>query len=233
MALQPNLLLISSSTVHGTGYLDHAEPEIRATLGAARRVIFVPYALADRASYANKAAPRFESMGFECKSIDYYPNPVRALDEADAVFVGGGNTFRLLKTLHEFGLIEAIRHRVAEGMVYMGASAGSNVACPTIRTTNDMPIVEPPTLNALNLFPYQINPHYIDPEPDSVHMGETREERLLQYLEENDTPVIGLREGSMIRMNGERMYLKGMKSARVFKRDCAPRELLPPAELTI
>jgi len=118
-------------------------------------------------------------------------------------------------------------------MVYMGASAGSNVACPTIRTTNDMPIVEPPTLNALNLFPYQINPHYVDPEPDSVHMGETREERLLQYLEENDTPVIGLREGCMLRMSGGRIYLKGIKGARIFRRDSAPQELLPPAELTL
>ncbi len=233
MSLQPNLLLISSSTVHGTGYLDHAESEIRDVCGAARLVIFIPYALADRASYASKATIRFETMGFNCCSIEDHPNPIRALDQADAVFVGGGNTFRLLKTLHDLGLIEAIRHRVAEGMVYMGASAGSNVACPTIRTTNDMPIVEPPTLNALNLFPYQINPHYIDPEPGSIHMGETREERLLQYLEENDTPVIGLREGSMLRMSGGRIYLKGIKGARIFQRNSAPQELLPPAELTI
>ncbi len=225
--------MISSSTVHGTGYLDHAESEIRAAFGAARRVIFIPYALADRISYVSKAVTRFESMGFECCSIEDHPNPIRALDEADAIFVGGGNTFRLLKTLHDLRLVEAIRHRVGEGMVYMGASAGSNVACPTIRTTNDMPIVEPPTLNALNLFPYQINPHYVDPEPDSVHMGETREERLLQYLEENDTPVIGLREGCMLRMSGGRIYLKGIKGARIFRRDSAPQELLPPAELTL
>jgi dipeptidase E len=172
-------------------------------------------------------------MGFECTPIDEYAEPVRALDEADAVFVGGGNTFRLLKALHELGLVKAIRRRVEQGMIYLGASAGSNVACPTIRTTNDMPIVEPPTLNALNLFPYQINPHYIDAEPNSTHMGETREERLLQFLEENEGPVIGLREGAMLRMEGGKIHLKGLRGARIFKRDCAPEELMPPAELKI
>jgi dipeptidase E len=227
------LLLISSSTVHGTGYLDHAEQEIREILGNARRVIFIPYALADRASYGKKASSRFESMGFECKSIDEHANAVRALDEADAVFVGGGNTFRLLKTLHELSLVEAIRRRVGQGMIYMGASAGSNVACPTIRTTNDMPIVEPPTWCALNLFPYQINPHYIDAGADSMHMGETREERLLQYLEENEGPVIGMREGAMLRVKDGRIHLRGLRGARIFKRGCAPEELMPPAELKI
>lgn len=227
------LLLISSSTVSGTGYLDHAEQQIREILGAARRVIFVPYALADRAAYGKKAASRFKAMGFECTPIDGYPNPVRALDDADAMFVGGGNTFRLLKTLYELGLVEAIRRRVEQGMVYLGASAGSNVACPTIRTTNDMPIVEPPTLNALNLLPCQINPHYIDPDLSSTHMGETREERLLQYLEENEGPVIGLREGAMLRMEGGVIHLKGLRGARIFKRNCEPEELLPPAELKL
>jgi dipeptidase E len=227
------LLLISTSTVYGTGYLDHAEQEIRSTMGAARRVIFVPYALADRAAYADKAVSRFENMGFECRSIDGCPDAVRTLDNADAVFVGGGNTFRLLKALHELGLVEAIRARVRQGMIYMGASAGSNVACPTIRTTNDMPIVEPPTLGALNLFPFQINPHYVDPDPDSRHMGETREERLLQYLEENETPVVGLREGAMLCVTGERIFLRGVNGARIFQRGCAPRDLAPPAELIV
>jgi len=155
------------------------------------------------------------------------------LDDADAVFVGGGNTFRLLKTLHELGLVEAIRRRVEQGMIYIGASAGSNVACPTIRTTNDMPIVEPPTLTALNLFPWQINPHYIDPDPDSRHMGETREERLLQYLEENEGPVIGLREGSMLCVQDGAVTLKGIRGARVFRKNCAPEELAPPAEIKL
>jgi dipeptidase E len=227
------LLLISTSTVYGTGYLDHAEQEIRETMGNARRLIFIPYALADRAAYARKAASRFAKMGFECKSVDAYKDVVRALDDADALFVGGGNTFRLLKALHELGLVEAIRRRVEQGMIYMGASAGSNVACPTIRTTNDMPIVEPPTLKALNLFPYQINPHYTDPDPDSTHMGETREERLLQYLEENEGPVIGLREGTMLAVRKGAIRLKGLRGARIFRKNCAPEELVPPAEFVL
>jgi dipeptidase E len=225
------LLLISSSTTYGTGYLDHAEQEIRAAMGKARRVIFIPYALADRNAYGKRAAIRFQVMGFECKPIDEYPNAASALDEADAIFVGGGNTFRLLKTLYDLGLVEAIRSRVAQGMIYIGASAGSNVACPTIRTTNDMPIVEPPTLNSLNLFPLQINPHYTDADAHSIHMGETREERLLQYLEENGCPVVGLREGAMLTMNEGRIQLRGSSGARIFRRGRAPEELLPPAEL--
>lgn len=227
------LLLISTSTVYGTGYLDHAEQQIRESMGEARHVVFIPYALADRAAYAKKAANRFEAMGFTCKTIDHYVDPVRALDDADAVFVGGGNTFRLLKALHQLGLVKAIRRRVEKGMIYIGASAGSNVACPTIRTTNDMPIVEPPTLRALDLFPYQINPHYVDRDTDSKHMGETREERLLQYLEENEGPVIGLREGAMLCVKDGKIYLSGLRGARIFKKNCAPVELLPPAELII
>jgi dipeptidase E len=219
MTEKAKLLLISTSTVYGTGYLDHAQQEIQEILGCARRIVFIPYALADRTSYAKKATTRFEGLGYECKSIDEYQSPISALENADAIFVGGGNTFRLLKTLHEVGLVEAIRRRVEQGMIYMGASAGSNVAGPTIRTTNDMPIVEPPTLAALNLFPWQINPHYVDADPDSKHMGETREERLLQFLEENEGPVIGLREGAMISMRDGKAYLKGVRGARVFRRE--------------
>jgi len=231
MTLLPRLLLISTSTVFGTGYLDHAEPEVRNILGDARRVIFLPYALADRSAYAAKAVARFQSMGLSCASIEDAVSPRRALDEADAIFVGGGNTFRLLKALYELDLVEAIRNRVSQGMIYMGASAGSNVTCPTIRTTNDMPIVEPPSLGALNLVPFQINPHYQDPDPDSKHMGETREERLLQYLEENETPVIGLREGAILCVSKGRTQLRGVNGARLFRRNHAPQELTPPAEL--
>jgi dipeptidase E len=233
MSLLPRLLLISTSTVYGTGYLDHAESEIRNALGPARRVVFIPYALADRKAYAERAVARFQGMGFECASIEDHGNPVQALDAADAVFVGGGNTFRLLRALYELDLIAAIRNRVSQGMIYMGASAGSNVAGPTIRTTNDMPIVEPPTLAALNLFPFQINPHYQDPDPDSRHMGETREERLLQYLEENETPVIGLREGGILSMSDGHIYLRGVNGARVFQRNRAPWEATPPTELLL
>ena len=227
------LLLISTSTVYGTGYLDHAEPEIRDHLAGIKRILFVPYALADHATYAAKARTRFRSMGLELDSIHESRDPRVALEHAEAIFIGGGNTFRLLKALYDVALVEPIRNRVKRGMPYMGASAGSNVACPTIRTTNDMPIVEPPSLDALNLFPYQLNPHYIDPDPGSTHMGETREERLLQYLEENDRPVIGLREGAYLRVTDGKIWLKGAKPARVFRRGREPLEISPVAEILI
>lgn len=227
------LLLISTSTVYGTGYLDHAEEEIRDHLHGVARVLFIPYALADHNAYAGKARERFERMGFSLDSIHESRHPSQAVESAQAVFIGGGNTFRLLKALYDFHLVDPIRARVDAGMPYMGASAGSNVAGPTIRTTNDMPIVEPPSLNALNLFPYQINPHYLDPDPSSTHMGETREERLLQYLEENETPVVGLREGTCLRVSDGEIWLKGTRPARIFSRGKSPFEVPPGTQVRL
>ncbi len=227
------LLLISTSTVYGTGYLDHAEPEIRDHLQGVNRILFVPYALADHSGYAAKARERFERIGIALESVHESEDPAKAVEQAQAIFIGGGNTFRLLKALYDRNLVETIRSRVDAGMPYMGASAGSNVAGPTIRTTNDMPIVQPPTLDALNLFPYQINPHYLDPDPSSTHMGETREERLLQYLEENQTPVIGLREGCYVRVAAGKIWLKGLRPARIFVRGKQPYEIAPVAEIAL
>jgi len=224
------LLLISNSTLHGSGYLDHAESEIRSFLGDAKRVLFVPYALFDRDKYAANARQRFQKMGYELTSVHTAENPVTAVNETDAVFIGGGNTFRLLKALYEFDLIEAIRKRVSNGMPYIGSSAGSNVAAPTIKTTNDMPIVQPPSFNALGLVSFQINPHYLDPDPNSKHMGETREERIVQFLEENDTPVIGLREGAMLRVENGKTILLGSTGARIFRKGVEPIET-PPGTL--
>lgn len=227
------LLLISNSTLHGSGYLDHAESEIRSFLGDAKRVLFVPYALFDRDKYASNARQRFQKMGYELTSVHTAEHPVTAVNETDAVFIGGGNTFRLLKALYEFDLIEAIRKRVSNGMPYIGSSAGSNVAAPTIKTTNDMPIVQPPSFNALGLVSFQINPHYLDPDPASKHMGETREERIVQFLEENDTPVVGLREGAMLRIENGETILRGSTGARVFRRGTKPLEIPPGARLNI
>ncbi|HEX9162085.1 MAG TPA: dipeptidase PepE, partial [Thermoanaerobaculia bacterium] len=182
------LLLISSSVVHGYGYLDHAEPQIRDFLSGTKRVAFVPFALFDRDAYAAKVRERLGRLGYDVVQV----RGAKDLD-ADAIFVGGGNTFRLLKTLYELDLLDAIRTRVKSGMLYMGSSAGSVITAPTIRTTNDMPIVEPPSLTSLGFVPYQINGHYIDADPSSTHQGETREIRLAEYLEENATPVIGIR----------------------------------------
>lgn len=235
MAIDKNvrLLLLSTSTVFGAGYLDYAETEVRDFFGPIRNILFVPFALADHEGYAAKARERFARMGIQVTSLHEARNAVRAVDDAEAIFIGGGNTFRLLKALYDTGALDAIGSRVRSGMPYMGASAGSNVACPTIRTTNDMPIVEPESLNALNLFPWQINPHYLDPDPGSKHMGETREERLMQYLEENETPVIGLREGGIIRVENGKALLKGTAGARIFRRGSDPEERRSVCELDI
>ncbi len=225
--MSKRLLLISNSTLHGSGYLDHAETEIRDFLGDVKRVLFVPYALFDRDKYAATAQQRFEKMGYELSSIHKAGDPVQAVREAEALFIGGGNTFRLLKALYDFKLLGPIRDRVAAGMPYIGSSAGSNVATPTIKTTNDMPIVEPPSFDALGLVSFQINPHYLDPDPNSKHMGETREERLIQFLEENDTPVVGLREGAMLRVEHGEVELRGSTGARIFRKGLGPVEVTP------
>jgi dipeptidase E len=225
------LLLISNSTLHGSSYLDHAENEIRDFLGGLRQVLFVPYALADRQAYADLARDRFRAMGYELESIHAAPDARQAVNDAEAVFIGGGNTFRLLKTLYDFALLEPLRRRVAGGMPYLGSSAGSNLACPTIKTTNDMPIVQPPSFEALGLVPFQINPHYLDPDANSTHKGETREERIIQFLEENSTPVAGLREGAMLRVKEGAIVLKGVSGARIFRRGHEPVETLPGSRL--
>jgi len=224
-------LLISSSRIFGGGYLDHAEAAIRELLTGVRRVLFIPHALSDRDVYAEAARKRFQAMGFELDSLHTAPDPRAAVEAAEAVFVGGGNTFRLLTALNDLGVLGSLRARALEGMPYIGSSAGTNVACPTVRTTNDMPIVEPPSLTALGLVCFQVNPHYLDPDPSSQHMGETREERLLQYLEENDVPVVGLREPSILRIESGGATLLGTASARIFRRGIAPFDVAPGARL--
>ena len=227
------ILLISNSTLYGSGYLDHAETEIRSFLSNVERVLFVPFALHDRDGYTATAQKRFEKMGKELSSVHNATDPKQAVNDTDAVFIGGGNTFRLLKALYDFELLDPIRERAAAGMPYIGSSAGSNVAGPTIKTTNDMPIVEPPSFNALGLVSFQINPHYLDPDPNSKHMGETREERLRQFLEENDTAVAGLREGAILRIENGKTILRGSTGARIFRKGLEPVETLPGADLNL
>lgn len=213
------LLLISSSRTHGTGFLEHAEAAIKQHLTGVSRVTFVPYALANREAYARLAEKTLRQFGFELNSLHQTVDPVSMVHEAEAIFTGGGNTFRLLKTLYEHKLIEPIRQRVIGGAPYMGSSAGTNITSPTIRTTNDMPIVEPPGFAALNLIPFQINPHFLDADPDSKHQGETRETRLREYLEENETPVLGIREGCWLKIEGESGTVQGSHGAVLFRRD--------------
>jgi dipeptidase E len=215
------VLLISNSTMHGSGYLDHCAGEIWDFLGRVESVLFVPYALFDRDAYAAKARARFAGLGYKLHSVHDAPHPQQAAKDAESIFVGGGNTFRLLKALYDLDLLHSIRRRVEEGIPYFGSSAGSIIAGPTIKTTKDMPIVQPPSFDALGLVPFQISPHYLDPDPSSTHMGETQEERILQFLEENDAPVVGLREGGMVRVEDGMAQLKGTGGARLFRR-CKP-----------
>jgi dipeptidase E len=223
------LLLISNSTNHGEGFLDHCLAEIDGFLGPVRHLVFVPFALKDREGYGAKAAERLADIGVGVTTLTADEAGLRRVKEAEAVFIGGGNSFRLLKILQETGLLEEIRARA--GVPYIGSSAGTNVATPTIRTTNDMPIVQPASFDALGLVPFQINPHYIDPGPGSTHMGETREQRLREFHEENGTPVVGLREGAWIRVEGGRAVLGGANGARIFRQEREPEERKSGASL--
>ena len=230
----PRLLLLSNSKNFGGEYLEHAADPIRSFLGRdVGSVLFVPYA-AVRVSYDAFAASvgiklRAWGYGLECAHLQ--GDPAAAVGRAEAIVVGGGNTFHLLKQLYDTGLVRAIRARMREGIPYVGWSAGANVAGPTIRTTNDMPIVEPPSLEALALVPFQINPHYTDAViPD--HAGETRAERLLEFVTANPgARVVGLREGSILRVEGRRLDLLGPKPARVFVGGREPTEHEPGASL--
>lgn len=224
------LLLLSSSMIQGAGYLEYPENEIKDFLGAlVKRVLFVPFASVVKTfdEYASVVRERFRAMGYQLDSVHQSRSANDAVRSAEAIVVGGGNTFHLLRGLYETALIESIRERVLEGIPYIGWSAGSNVACPTIRTTNDMPIVEPPSLNALNLVPFQINPHYTDYHP-AGHQGETREQRIAEFIEANrGVYVVGLREGSMLRIEGSGIRLKGEYQARIFISGEEAREYQP------
>jgi dipeptidase E len=206
-------------------------PEIRQLFSGVGRIVFVPFALQDRGGYAAKARTRLAQEGIDVDELTADEAGRRRLESAQGVFVGGGNTFRLLKALQETALLAPLQRRARGGMPYLGASAGINITCPTIRTTNDMPIVEPAGFAALGLVPFQINPHYLDAEPGSRHMGETREDRIREFLEENDVPVVGLREGAWLRVNGAAGELGGRTGARLFRRGSAPEELAPGAAL--
>src|SRR5262245_21246710 len=198
--------------------------QVRATLSGVGRVLFIPYALADHEGYLRSVIDRGFNAGYALDGLHRFVDPVAAVREAEAIFVGGGNTFRLLSALYRVNLIELIRDRVRAGMPYLGISAGTNVACPTIRTTNDMPIVQPPRLDALGLVPFQINPHYYtganyvrQGDEFIAHFGETRDDRLREFHEENETPVVGLWEGGLLRVDGGRVELIGA-SASVVRR---------------
>lgn len=228
------LLLFSNSTNAGEEYLEYPMPFIKDFLGEKRlKAIFIPYAgvALSYDDYEIKVKARFNQFGLEIKSIHHYQDPVEAIESSQAIVVGGGNTFHLTAMLQAKGLIEAIRNRVLEGIPYIGWSAGSNITCPTICTTNDMPIVQPENFKALNLIRFQINPHYLDANPDG-HAGETREMRINEYIAINRyVYVAGLREGTMLTIDDGKIKFQGNVTMRVFKYGTAPHEYGPGDDL--
>jgi dipeptidase E len=228
-----DLLLLSSSALHGYRPFEFALDALRDLFGDARTIHFVPYALADHDGYTAGVGERLAHLGVEVVGVHAGGDPRAVVEAAEVLFVGGGNCFRLLDALQHHDLLEPIRRRVrAGGLRYLGSSAGTNMACPTLRTTNDMPIVQPRSFEALGLIPFQINPHYVDPDPDTTHMGETREQRIREFLEQNDVAVLGMREGTWLRRRDGRLTLGGVKPARLFRRGEEPVEREPGADLS-
>jgi dipeptidase E len=222
------LLLISNSTNAGEQYLEYPKNNIKEFLGTVPvKALFIPYAAVTFSYdlYEEKVTTRFLEIGHDIISIHHFNNPAKAVEQAEAIVVGGGNTWKLLKSIRDNNLIDAVRNKVLSGTPYIGWSAGSNVACPTIKTTNDMAVVEPDSFEAFNLVPFQINPHYLDAVPDG-HAGETREQRIEEFIEVNqDLYVVGLRESTMLSIENNIIKLIGPRKARIFRRGSIPIEM--------
>ena len=228
--MQQKIILASTSTLFGQTYLAYLAPVLKAHFETIKEIIFIPYARPGGIShdeYTGRAAAFFEQLGIRIKGLHQFESPVQALKEAEGFFTGGGNTFVLLNQLQETGTLEVLRKEVQNGKPYLGASAGSNIAGLTIHTTNDMPIVYPQGFEAMGLVPFNLNPHYPLTGPPTEHMGETRETRIKEFHSQSNIPVVGLREGSWIRVSGASLYLEGNLSARIFEKDREPYELEP------
>lgn len=232
--MEKRLLLISNSTNYGEDYLAYTKPYIKAFLGENPiEVLFVPYAGVSFSydDYTKKVSSVFEELGYTVKSIHNTPDPVKAVEDAKCIVVGGGNTFHLVHMLHENKLIEPMRNKVNAGIPFIGWSAGSNVACPSLKTTNDMPIIQPKSFDVLGLVPFQINPHYTETMAPN-HAGETREQRIREFLEINENiTVVGLKEGTMLRIEGDSVKLQGKKTLKVFRKDEPALEFDAKADL--
>jgi len=229
------LLLISNSTNPGEPYLEYPKNNIREFLGKKPvKALFIPYAAVTFSfdDYESRVSERFRGIGHDIISIHRYTDPVAAVRNASAIVVGGGNTWQLLKMIRDNNLINIVREKVLSGTPYIGWSAGSNVACPTIRTTNDMPVAEPDSFNSFNLIPFQINPHYLDANP-AGHAGETREQRIAEFIEINpELYVAGLREGTLLLVEDEKISLAGPRKIRIFRKGSVPLELGPENDLS-
>lgn len=234
--MKRDLLLLSTTTIHGSSFLEYCLDEVVDHFSDQKEILFVPYARPSGIShdeYTELVKSKLASRNIVVKGIHEYTNPSKALRDFGGIYIGGGNTFLLLKELYHQHLIEAIRSAVfVDGMKYMGSSAGTNVACKTINNTNDMPVVYPPSFDAIGLIPFNINPHYLDPDPHSKHKGETRETRINEFHFQSEIPVLGLREGSWLRIMDNEIELKGRLTARLFQRGRDAVELNPGDDLT-
>lgn len=223
-----NILLASTSTLFGEAYLGYLKPQIRELFSGVSEIVFIPFARPGGIShdeYSSKAASAFAELGIEVLGLHTYSNPAQAIRDAKGFFCGGGNTFLLVKELHEQGLMIELKNAAEKGTPYLGASAGSNIAGVNMQTTNDMPIVYPPDFSTMGLVPFNLNPHYLDPNPDLKHNGETRETRIREFHTQNSIPVVGLREGNWIRVRGEEIRTEGSYDTRIFLKDREPFEL--------
>ncbi|KAM7349414.1 putative alpha-aspartyl dipeptidase isoform 2-T2 [Cochliomyia hominivorax] len=235
MTAERSLLLLSSSRVFGYGFLEQAKQEITKFFNKKNvtKILFVPYALPNHDDYTNIVSNALTPWGYVVEGIHTKPDPVEAISSAQAIFVGGGNTFVLLKTLYELNLVEAIREQVLKkGIPYMGSSAGTNVATRSIHTTNDMPMAHPPTFEALQLVPFNINPHYLETDPNTEHKGETRDQRLEEFLHYHKRPVLGLREATAVLVEGDKATLVGDRNAKLFRPNLQPIEYEPKSDLS-
>ncbi len=223
-----NIIIASTSTVHGSGFLDYLLPHLEKHFNTVNQLIFIPFARPSGIShdeYTKKAKSAFKKIGKDVKGLHEFDDQKKAIENAQGIFVGGGNTFVLLQQLYKNNLVLSLQSAINSGVPYLGTSAGSNICGLTINTTNDMPIVYPPSFKALAFVPFNINPHYLDPDPNSTHMGETRETRIQEFHKFNTQPVVGLREGSFLKVSGEHIELCGPLSARIFEYNKTPYEL--------
>lgn len=229
-----NIILASTSTLYGGDYLGYLKDHIAHLFEGISEIIFIPFARPGGISheeYTSKAENFFAGLHIQVRGLHQFDDQIAAITSAQGFFTGGGNTFLLVKTLHEKNLMTALKASVERGVPYLGASAGSNIGGLNMKTTNDMPIVYPPSFDCMGLVPFNINPHFLDPNPDLKHNGETRETRLMEFLTQNDTKIIGLREGNWIRRKGDKITVEGSEKTRIFEKGKDPYEISPGSEL--
>lgn len=223
-----NCIIASTSTLYGGSYLDYLLPELKLHFENCKTILFIPYAQPSGISYeeyTNKVAVAFAELNIIVRGIHEFENPIAAIEEAEGIFTGGGNTFLLVFQLYKNKVMDELANALKNGTPYLGTSAGSNICGLTMQTTNDMPIIFPPSFQTLGIVPFNINPHYLDADLQLKHNGETREMRIKEFHFLNSPPVLGLREGSWLEVKGDKITLKGGLQARLFKKNTAPLEI--------